>query len=121
MERRRRPRLGPWWAGTTLLLLGLVVFGVLDHSLVGGLLIASGFGVWAGLRYALRGRRSGGLVVRSLWLDLVTLTALAINVAGTVVLTLRHIDWRPLAVLDVLLLGVAVWVIRRERARRRTG
>lgn len=117
--RRRRPRLGLWWVGATLLLTGLAVFVGLDRHLLGGLLMAAGFAAWAGLRFALRDRPSGGLVVRSLGLDLVTQLGLAVNVAAAVVLTVRRLDWHWLAAVDVLLLVAAVVVIRRERRRRR--
>lgn len=116
---RRRPRLGLWWVGAALLLLGLAVFVLAQRRLLGGLLMAAGFVTWAGLRFALRDQPAGGLVVRSLGLDLVTQVGLAVNVAGAVVLTLRRVDWRPLAAIDLVLLVAAVVVIRRERARRR--
>ncbi len=116
---RRRPRLGLWWVGAALLLAGLAVFVVGERRLVGGLVMAAGFVTWAGLRFALRNRPAGGLVVRALGLDLVTQVALAVNVAAAVMLTQRRVDWRPLAAIDLVLLVAAVAVIRRERARRR--
>lgn len=118
---RRRPRLGLWWAGAGLVLAGLAVFVAFEQRLLGGLLMAAGFVTWAGLRFALRDRPMGGLVVRSLGLDLVTQVGLAVNVAGAVVLTQRRVDWRPLAAVDLVLLIAAVVVIRRERRRRRRG
>lgn len=116
---RRRPRLGLWWAGAAVVLAGLAVFVGLDRPLVGGLLMAAGFVVWAVLRVVLRDRPASGLVVRSIGLDVVTQLGLALNVAGAVLLTVVRMDWRPLAVMDLLLLIAFVAVVRRERRRLR--
>ncbi|MBK7721348.1 MAG: hypothetical protein IPI32_03710 [Austwickia sp.] len=114
---RRRPKLGAWWAVSAPLLAGWVVFVVANRRLVGGLLMASAFLVWGVLRLVLPDRP--GLAVRSVPLDLITHVALFVNVAGAVMLTLRRVEWPPLAALDLALLVLAVIVIRRERRRRR--
>ena len=110
---RRRPKLGAWWAVSAPLLAGWVVFVVANRRLVGGLLMASAFLVWGVLRLVLPDRP--GLAVRSVPLDLITHVALFVNVAGAVMLTLRRVEWPPLAALDLALLVLAVIVIRRER------
>lgn len=118
VDQRRSARFGPWWLITGIFVVGFAVFVIADRALVGGLLMALAFAVWAVMRYRLRGEPVVGIAVRSVRFDLVTQLAFAVNVAGAVLLTVQRMDWRPLAVVDVALLVALVVVVRQDRRAR---
>jgi hypothetical protein len=83
------PRLGLWWLVAPVLVLGLVGFA-LDRIQLAGYLVASGLALGAVLRLVMPTGRSGGLVVRSRWVDVATMGLLAAALAViTSVLDLR--------------------------------
>ena len=71
------PRLGWWWAIAPVLAAGLGVFALGDVRL-GGYLVAVGVWLAALLRLVLPTSRSGGLVVRSRGVDVVTMAVLGL-------------------------------------------
>ncbi|MEO5981776.1 MAG: DUF3017 domain-containing protein [Pedococcus sp.] len=66
------PRLGWWWVATPILVLGLAAFAVGQVRLA-GFVIAGGLGIAALIRAVLPTERSGGLVVRSRVVDVLTM------------------------------------------------
>jgi hypothetical protein len=84
------PRLGWWWLVAPVLLLGIASFA-LDRIQLAGYLVAAALGLGALLRLVLPTSRSGGLVVRSRWVDVATMGLLAVALA---VIT-SALDLRP--------------------------
>ena len=83
------PRLGWWWVATPVLLAGLGLFA-LDQVRLAGFVLAAGLGFAALLRLVLPASRSGGLVVRSRAVDVLTMAGLGLALATvTAVLDLR--------------------------------
>jgi hypothetical protein len=84
------PRLGWWWVATPVLVLGVVAFGFGQVRLA-GFVIAAGLGLAALIRAVLPTDRSGGLVVRSRVVDVLTMGLLGLALA---VIT-ASLDLRP--------------------------
>ena len=74
------PRLGWWWVAAPVLVLGLVLFW-LDQVRLAGYTVAAGLLLAALLRLVLPASRSGGLVVRSRAVDVLTMAALGFGLA----------------------------------------
>ena len=75
------PHLAAWW----VLAAGLVatmIFVLTDHMLRATTTLGGALAVAAGLRLILASTRAGGLVVRSPWVDALTLLLLAAAVLG---------------------------------------
>ena len=85
------PKLGWWWAAPPVLLMGLALFAV-ERVLLGGLVLAAGMGLAALLRLVLPASASGGLVVRSRTVDVLTMAALS----GALFVITAVLDLRPL-------------------------
>jgi hypothetical protein len=85
------PKLGWWWAATPVLLVGLLFFA-LDRARLGGFMVAAGLGLAAGLRLVLPNSASGGLVVRSRAVDVLTMALLG----GALFVVTAVLDLRPL-------------------------
>jgi DUF3017 family protein len=85
------PKLGWWWAAPPVLLVGLALFAV-ERVLLGGLVLAAGMGLAALLRLVLPASASGGLVVRSRTVDVLTMAALS----GALFVITAVLDLRPL-------------------------
>jgi hypothetical protein len=84
------PRLGWWWVATPVLVLGVVAFAVGQVRLA-GFVIAGALGLAALIRAVLPTERSGGLVVRSRAVDVLTMALLGLALA---VIT-ASLDLRP--------------------------
>jgi hypothetical protein len=74
-----------------VLLVGLALFAV-ERVLLGGLVLAAGMGLAALLRLVLPASASGGLVVRSRTVDVLTMAALS----GALFVITAVLDLRPL-------------------------
>ncbi len=74
------PRLGWWWVATPVLALGIVAFGF-GHVRLAGFVLAGGLGIAAVIRAVLPTERSGGLVVRSRVVDVLTMGLLGLALA----------------------------------------
>lgn len=85
------PKLGWWWVATPVMLAGLVLFA-LDRPRLGGFVLAGGLGLAALLRLVLPPSASGGLVVRSRAVDVVTMALLG----GALFVITAVLDLRPL-------------------------
>lgn len=85
------PKLGWWWAAPPVLLVGLALFAV-ERVLLGGLVLAAGMGLAALLRLVLPASASGGLVVRSRTVDVLTMAALS----GALFVITAVLDLSPL-------------------------
>ncbi|HEY7717151.1 MAG TPA: DUF3017 domain-containing protein [Pedococcus sp.] len=85
------PRLRWWWAPVPVLLAGLALLAV-DRVRLGGYVLAAALALGALLRLVLPASASGGLVVRSRTVDVVTMALLA----GALFLVTAVLDLRPL-------------------------
>ncbi len=74
------PRLGWWWVATPVLVLGMVAFGF-GQVRWAGFILAGGLGIAAVIRAVLPTERSGGLVVRSRVVDVLTMGLLGVALA----------------------------------------
>lgn len=95
-------RLRAWWFSGALLLAGLVVAGVSDRLLLGGLLMAAAFVVALALRVGLSEERAGGLHVRSRGLDVLFYTAASIDVAGATLIVTHDLEPRLLLAVNAV-------------------
>ncbi|GAA2739709.1 hypothetical protein GCM10009867_36870 [Pedococcus aerophilus] len=84
------PRLGWWWVATPVLVLGVVAFAF-GHVRLAGFVIAGGLLVAALIRAVLPTALSGGLVVRSRVVDVVTMGLFGI----ALVVVTASLDLRP--------------------------
>jgi hypothetical protein len=84
------PRLRWWWAMAPIVLAGVLWFGF-DRVRLAGFVVAGGIGLGALLRLVLPTARSGGLAVRSRFVDVLTMAVLAVALAAITAL----LDLRP--------------------------